>query len=172
MIQLLRDYYGVDERWRFTDTHRAADRGPARPARPRPRRPRALDEAVTRDEVVEALLARLPALLPPRGLLHRARAVGARLERRRRGRGPRAWSTGLRIPLDQPSVFQTVTRDRTLFIGRLGPEEENQRFLKALGKRPQHQRGRVPGRRAQPGGEPRLRRQRARAGTCKATWAS
>ena len=43
----------------------------------------------------------------------------------------------LEVPLDQPSIFRTVTRDRSLFIGRLGPEEENQRFLKALGKRPQ-----------------------------------
>ena len=42
----------------------------------------------------------------------------------------------LRIPLDQPSVFQTVTRDKTMFIGRLGLEEESQRFLRALSKRP------------------------------------
>jgi hypothetical protein len=48
----------------------------------------------------------------------------------------RALAAGLRIPLDQPSVFQAVARDRTVFIGRLGPGEENQRFLKALAKRP------------------------------------
>ena len=29
-----------------------------------------------------------------------------------------------------------VSRDKTVFIGRFPPEEENQRFLKALGKRP------------------------------------
>jgi hypothetical protein len=49
----------------------------------------------------------------------------------------KALAEGLRIPLDQPSVFQTVTRDKTVFLGRLGPEPENQRILKALGKRPQ-----------------------------------
>jgi hypothetical protein len=49
----------------------------------------------------------------------------------------KALAEGLRIPLDQPSVFQTVTRDKTVFLGRLGPEAENQRILKALGKRPQ-----------------------------------
>ena len=48
----------------------------------------------------------------------------------------RALAAALRIPLDQPSVFQTVVRGKTLFVGRLGPEEENHRFLKALGKRP------------------------------------
>jgi hypothetical protein len=42
----------------------------------------------------------------------------------------------LRFPLDEPSVFQTVIRDKTMFIGRLGPEDQNQRFLQALGKRP------------------------------------
>jgi hypothetical protein len=29
-----------------------------------------------------------------------------------------------------------VSRDKTVFIGRFPPEDENQRFLKALGKRP------------------------------------
>ena len=33
-------------------------------------------------------------------------------------------------------MFQTVTRDKTMFIGRLGPDEQNHRFLKVLGKRP------------------------------------
>jgi hypothetical protein len=41
----------------------------------------------------------------------------------------------LRFPLDEPSVFQTVTRDKTMFIGRLGPEEQNHRLLEVLGKR-------------------------------------
>ena len=49
----------------------------------------------------------------------------------------RALAASLRIPLDQPSVFRTVSRDKTVFIGRFPVEEENQRFLKALGKRPQ-----------------------------------
>ena len=33
-------------------------------------------------------------------------------------------------------MFQTVVRGKTLFIGRLGPEDENQRFMRALAKRP------------------------------------
>jgi hypothetical protein len=49
----------------------------------------------------------------------------------------RSLASSLKIPLDQPSVFRTVSRDKTVFIGRLGPDEENQRFIKALGKRPQ-----------------------------------
>ena len=71
----MRDYYGIDERWRFTDTHQ-----------------------------------------PP---------VVAR----------EALDASLRIPLDQPSVFQTVTRDKTVFVGRLGSEEESQKFLRLLAKR-------------------------------------
>ena len=48
----------------------------------------------------------------------------------------RALAAALRIPLDQPSVFQSVTRNRTMFVGRPGPEETNQRFLEAIGKKP------------------------------------
>jgi hypothetical protein len=47
----------------------------------------------------------------------------------------RGFAATLRIPLDRPSVFRDVVRDRSVFIGRLGPEEENRRFLKAIGKR-------------------------------------
>jgi hypothetical protein len=49
----------------------------------------------------------------------------------------RGLATSLRIPLDQPSVFQTVTRDKSVFVGRFGAEEENQAFMTAIGKRPQ-----------------------------------
>lgn len=133
MIQLLKDYYGVDERWRFDDTHR-----PAAPP-PQPMDPEAaaarIDEARTRDEIVEALVAvcqkwfrrviffivREPWVLGWSG-------AGEGMDRSLAGT--------LRVPLDQPSVFQTVTRAKTVFIGRFGPEEENQRFLKAIGKRP------------------------------------
>lgn len=134
MIQLLRDHYGIDERWRYVDTRR----GPA---------PTALAEldaaalverlegAETRDAVVEALLAlcsrsyrrvlffivREPWVLGWAGL----------------GEGvDQDLATGLKFPLDKPSVFQGVARDRTVFIGRLPPEEENERFMKAVGKRP------------------------------------
>ena len=134
MIQLLCDHYGVDERWRFTDTRR----GEAPPAPEAPDVETAaarIDSATTRDEVVEALV----------GLCHRYfrrvvffivrepwvlgwRGVGEGMDR--------SLAASLRIPLDRPSVFQTVTRDKTVFIGRFGPEEENQRFLKTLAKRP------------------------------------
>jgi len=133
MVQLLRDYYGVDERWRFTDTHRPALL-PSAPVDPEIAGQR-IDDAVTRDEVVEALL----------GLCHRYfRRVVFFIVREPwvlgwsgLGEGmDRSLASSLRIPLDQPSVFQTVTRDKSLFIGRFGPEEENQRFLRAIAKRP------------------------------------
>jgi hypothetical protein len=41
------------------------------------------------------------------------------------------------VPRGEPSVFRTVTRDKTVFLGRFGPEPPNRRFLEALGKRPQ-----------------------------------
>ena len=134
MIQLLRDPYGVDERWRFTDTHRPAG------TRPQPADPAAaaarIDGALTRDEVVEGAL----------GLCHRYfRRVVFLIVRdpwvigwSALGEGvDRTLAEALRVPLHEPSVFQTVTRDRTLFLGRFGPEPANQRFLEALGKRPQ-----------------------------------
>ena len=133
MIQLLRDYYGVDERWRYADTHR-----PAALATEAPDADMAaarIDGAATRDEVVEGLMA-LCRHFFRRVLFFIVREpwvvgwAGA-------GEGmDRDLAQQLRFPLDQPSVFQTVTRDKTVFIGRLGPEEQNQRFLKALGKRP------------------------------------
>ena len=133
MIQLLRDFYGIDERWRFTDTHRP----PSLAKQPLDAAGAAalVDRAETRDEVVEGLLAlcrhyfrrvvffivREPWVLGWSGL----------------GEGmDRNLATSLRIPLDQPSVFQTVARDRTVFVGRFGPEEENRRFLGLLAKRP------------------------------------
>jgi hypothetical protein len=48
----------------------------------------------------------------------------------------RSLASSLRIPLDQPSVFQRVARDKTVFFGRFGPEEESQRFLRLIAKRP------------------------------------
>jgi hypothetical protein len=133
MIQLLHDYYDVDERWRFTDTHRPAGV-----------RPETVDEetalsrietATTRDEVVEALLAvclkffrrviffivREPWVLGWSG-------AGEGMDR--------TLAASLRIPLDEPSVFQTATRSKSIFVGRLGAEEENQRFIRSIAKRP------------------------------------
>ncbi len=132
MIQLLRDYYGVDERWRFTDTHlREAPAAAVDKRTPEER----IEAATTRDEVVEAFLdlcrrffrrvmffiVREPWVLGWSG-------AGEGMDR--------GLAASFRISLDEPSVFQTVTRDKTVFIGRLGPDEENQKFLKALAKRP------------------------------------
>jgi hypothetical protein len=134
MIQLLRDHYGVDERWRYTDTHRPAGMAP-QPVDPAAAAAR-IDEATTRDEVVEGVL----------GLCHRFfRRVIFFIVRSpwvvgwsALGEGvDRTLAASLRMRLDVPSVFQTVARDRTLFLGRLGPEPENQRLLQALNKRPQ-----------------------------------
>jgi hypothetical protein len=133
MIQLLHDYFGVDERWRYTDTRRpeppavreAPDLGTAA-AR--------IDASSTRDEVVEAVLAlclryfrRVVFFIVREPWVLGWSGVGEGMDR--------ATASSLRIPLDQPSVFQGVSRDKTVFIGRFPPEEENQRFLKTLGKR-------------------------------------
>jgi hypothetical protein len=48
----------------------------------------------------------------------------------------RARAAALRIPLDLPSVFQGVTRNRAMFVGRPGPEQTNRAFLEAIGKKP------------------------------------
>jgi hypothetical protein len=141
MVQLLRDHYGVDETWRFTDTHR---RPAAKvPALDPAQAPALLEAAVTRDEVVEAAVA-LWRRTFRRVILFIVREpwvvgwTGA-------GEGmDRELAATLRIPLDRPSVFQMVTRDRTPFIGRLGPEDENRRFLDVIGKRPQTNAAIVP----------------------------
>jgi hypothetical protein len=133
MIQLLRDYYGVDERWRFDDTHRP----PVFPEPPVDAEAAAarIEEASTRDEVVELLLTlchrwfrrviffivREPWVLGWSG-------VGEGMDRN--------LAASLKIPLDVPSVFQTVTRDKTVFMGRLGGDQETLRFMKLVGKRP------------------------------------
>ena len=133
MIQLLRDYYGVDERWRFHDTHRPA-RLPGLPMDPAAAAAR-IDTASTRDEVVEALIALCNRFFR-RVVFFIVREPWV-LGWAGSGEGmDKELAAGLKIPLDQPSVFQTVTRAKTVFIGRFGPEEENQNFLKALGKKP------------------------------------
>jgi hypothetical protein len=54
MIQLLRDYYGVDERWRYNDTHRPSV-FPEPPVDAEAAAGR-IEQSETRDEVVELLL--------------------------------------------------------------------------------------------------------------------
>jgi hypothetical protein len=131
MIQLLHDYYGVDERWRYTDTRRADS--PASPPDPATAGAR-IDAAVTRDEVVEGVLAlclrffrRVVFFIVREPWVLGWSGVGEGMDK--------ALASSLKIPLDQPSVFRTVSRDKTVFIGRFPAGEENQRFLKALGKR-------------------------------------
>jgi hypothetical protein len=131
MVQLLRDYYGVDDRWRFTDTHlkqRVTQPPDAASAAER------LDAATSRDEVVAAVLSLCNSLFR-RVIFFIVREPwvqgwsGA-------GEGmDHATAAQIRIPLDQPSIFSTVARDKTVFIGRLGQEEQNQLFLKSLAKR-------------------------------------
>jgi hypothetical protein len=134
MIQLLRDHYGVDERWRFTDTRHPAVSTPREHVDVATAAAR-IDSADSRDDVVEAVLA-LSLGFFKRVIFFIVREPWV-LGWSGAGEGmDRTLATSLRIPLDAPSVFQTVTRGKTLFIGRFGPEEENQRFLKALGKRP------------------------------------
>ena len=133
MVQLLHDHYDVDERWRFNDTHADA---PAVPATRDPAEAAArIDTATTRDEVMAAVLAlgrcyfrrviffivREPWVLGWDG-------VGEGMDRAR--------AAALRVPLDLPSVFQGVTRNRTMFVGRPGPEETNRVFLEAIEKKP------------------------------------
>jgi hypothetical protein len=134
MIQLLFDHYEVDERWRFTDTHRGKAAAP-REDLDIPTAAARLDAAESRDEVVETVLA----------VCHRFfRRVIFFIVREPwvlgwsgRGEGmDRSLASRLRVPLEPPSVFRTVTRDKSVFIGRFGPEEENQRFLEQVGKRP------------------------------------
>jgi Type II secretion system (T2SS), protein E, N-terminal domain len=139
MIQLLRDYYGVDERWRFNDTHRPKTPVAVPSAAPRldPDAAAArIDTATTRDEIVESFMAlchrhfrRVIFFIVREPWLLGWSAVGEDLDP--------GLVESLRIPLDQPSVFQTVIRDKSVFVGRMGPDEENQRFLRAIGKRPQ-----------------------------------
>jgi hypothetical protein len=144
MIQLLRDYYGVDERWRYNDTRRHAALPPQPPPPMDAKTALArIDEAESRDDVVEALLAlchgtfrrviffivREPWILGWSG-------AGEGIDRN--------LAASLRIALDHPSVFQTVTRNRSVFVGRFGKEEENQRFLRALSKRPNTNAALVP----------------------------
>ena len=129
MIQLLHDYYGIDERWRFTDTHR-----PERPPVVPPDKDQAvarLEAAETRDEVVEATLAlchhyfrRVVFFIVREPWLLGWTGAGEGMDE--------GLAQGLRIPLDQPSIFRAVARDKTFFVGRPGPEPENERFARAL----------------------------------------
>ena len=95
----------------------------------------ALDAASTRDEVVAAVLSlgrcyfkRVIFFIVREPWLIGWDGAGEKMDRAR--------AAALRIPLDLPSVFQGVTRNRTVFVGRPGSEETNLKFLAAIGKKP------------------------------------
>jgi hypothetical protein len=136
MVRMLREHFGVDDRWRFTDTH--GDEAPPAPP-PRKKDPdeaaAAIETATTRDEVVVAVLSlglcyfkRVVFFIVREPWLIGWDGAGEKMDRAR--------AAALRIPLDLPSVFQGVTRNRTVFVGRPGPEETNLKFLEAIGKKP------------------------------------
>ncbi len=135
MVQLLREHYGIDERWRFTDLRGRVAATPL----PVPRNPEAavaaIDCAATRDDVVAAVLSlcrcyfkRVVFFIVREPWVLGWDGIGEGMDHARAGT--------LRVPLDLPSVFQGVTRNRTMFVGRLGPEEANQKLLEAIGKKP------------------------------------
>jgi hypothetical protein len=133
MVQLLHDHYGIDDRWRYADTHRPPVLAAAEPVDPSAAAAD-IDAATTRDEIVAGAL-RLARCYFRRVLFFIVRepwvlgwdGVGEGVNRET--------AASLRIPLDEPSVFQTVTRGRTVFVGRPGPEEATQRFLAAVGRK-------------------------------------
>jgi hypothetical protein len=132
MVQLLRDHYGIDERWRFADTHGTVpgvleieDPGAAAGR---------IDAATTRDQLVAAVLAlgrcyfkRVVFFIVREPWVMGWDGVGEGMDRAR--------ASTLRIPLDMPSIFQGVTRNRTVFVGRPGPGEADRAFLEAIGKK-------------------------------------
>ncbi len=135
MVQLLREHYGIDEHWRFTDLRGRVAATPP----PLPRNPEAaaaaIETAATRDDVVAAVLSlgrcyfkRVVFFIVREPWVLGWDATGEGVDKAR--------AIQLRVPLDTPSVFQGVTRNRTVFVGRLGAEEANQSFLKAIGKKP------------------------------------
>ena len=172
MIQLLRDHYGVDERWRYTDTHRPAPRRAARSGDPRPP-PRASTPPppATRwwrrcSRSCQCFFRRVVFFI-----VREPWVLG--WDGRGRGHGPAAWPPRLRIPLDQPSVFQDGDPRQDVFIGRLRARgREPSGSSRRIGKKARHQRRGLPDRGEGPGRQPHLRGQRAAGGRAAATWAS
>jgi len=133
MIQLLQQHYGIDDRWRFDDTHRPAPRPVT--ALDDETASQRLDAAITREDVVETLIGACLRFFR-RVIFFIVREPWV-LGWSGAGEGvDPALCASLRIPLDRPSVFQTVTQSKTTFLGRFGPDEESQAFLRAMGKRP------------------------------------
>jgi hypothetical protein len=134
MVQLLREHYGIDERWRFTDLRGRVAATPAPVLRSPEAAAAAIDVAATRDDVVAAVLA-LSRCYFKRVIFFIVREPWV-LGWDGTGEGmDRARAASLQVPLDTPSVFQGVTRNRTVFVGRLPAEGANQQFLEAIGKK-------------------------------------
>ena len=123
----------VDERWRFTDTRASGARGcprsrtrrrPRRGSTPRPRATRWWPPCSRSDAATSSAWCSSSCASP-------GSWAGTGRARAWTGRAP----STLRIPLDLPSVFQGVTRNRTVFVGRPGPEETDRAFLEAIGKK-------------------------------------
>jgi hypothetical protein len=135
MVQLLREHYGIDEHWRYTDLRGRVAAAPAPVLRSPEVAAQAIDAAATRDDVVAAVLAlgrcyfkRVVFFIVREPWVLGWDAIGEGMDRAR--------AMALRVPLDLPSVFQGTTRSRTVFVGRPGPEEVNQAFLREIGKKP------------------------------------
>jgi hypothetical protein len=134
MVQLLREHYGIDERWRFTDLRGRVAATPAPVLRNPDAAAAAIECAATRDDVVAAVLA-LGRCYFKRVVFFIVREPWV-LGWDGSGEGmDRARAASLQVPLDTPSVFQGVTRDRTFFVGRLPAEGANKEFLEAIGKK-------------------------------------
>ena len=134
MVQLLREHYGIDERWRFTDLRGRVAATPPPVLRNPDAAAAAIDCAATRDDVVAAALA-LGRCYFKRVIFFIVREPWV-LGWDGTGEGmDRARAASLQVPLDTPSVFQGVTRNRTVFVGRLPAEGANQQFLEGIGKK-------------------------------------
>ncbi len=135
MVQLLADHYSIDARWRYTDLRGRVEAAPAAAPLDPETAAAAIDAAVTRDDVVSAMVA-LARCYFRRVIFFIVREPWV-LGWEGAGEGmDRARAAALRVPLDLPSVFRGVTRDRTMFVGRPGPDETNRAFLEAIGKKP------------------------------------
>ncbi len=133
MLQLLRDHYGVDERWRHADTYRPQFE--PREALDAEAASERLTSARARDEVVDAIMGACHRLF--RRVIFFIVKDPWVLGWTARGEGiDRDLAESLRFPLDEPSVFQTVARDKTHFIGRLAENDQNTRFMSKLVKQP------------------------------------
>ena len=164
MVQLLRDHYGVDERWRFADT-----RGRRPPCR-RSGTPRPPPRASTPPRrATRWWRRRSPSAAATSGASSSSScaspgcwagtATGEGMDRAR--------ASALRVPLDLPSVFQGVTRNRTMFVGRPGPEEANRALPRGHRQEGRHHGRGLPDRAAGPGGQPGVGRQRVRGGRAR-----